>query len=463
MFSPSAGTTTLPAEKDFPLPLVKEDYPDNSQGGGSVRELGAWMRSLRSFFNLYNQPLAEGSEGNLLMQDWTNELRIVRGTLLRCSQLVFQSAHFEQSDNTIFDETDGRSSSLDALSSLSSTEEVKTGLPATSLLTLAAALGDAHSSCQALLEMRPVSLHAWVNLGEELERTLGGLAGTKTVAQLYSRQEWLNLPAPLLDLRREIIKPAALGSDIILIFSSLFRLLEYLRIVETFLSHDQSLKQALPLFTLVHEEARLLCDFIETRALQTEGLDKNIFDALDSTNYAIRMELRKVFAHELVGTGSLQQAPLIYVKVENAHGLLRDSFQQSVVGLAQLFNPELSGAQLFNTFRTKLEQSLALRRDLWELLQLVRRCESEPDSTTIERLLTSLGWFREGSLRYLMFKDWDSCERFMEELDAARTSAELGVVLHRFTAYLEALSSQINMRAVLVNHPFDYPESASYQ
>jgi hypothetical protein len=241
------------------------------------------------------------------------------------------------------------------------------------------------------------------------------------------------------------------------IFSGLFRLLEYLRFVETLLRRDQPLKQTLPIFTLVHAEARALTEFIETRAMRTEGLEKNIFEALDSTNYAIEMELRKVFAHELVGVSSLKQASVIYIKVENAHGLLRDSFQQSVVGLAQAFDAALDGSRLFDAFQTKLDQSLALRRDLWVLLQLVRRSENEMEAATIERLLNNLAWFRERSLCYLMSKDWESCERFMEEIDGARGNAELATVLHRFAAYLEALSSQVNMRAVLVNHPFDYP------
>jgi hypothetical protein len=461
MFSISTEATALPEEKDFPPPSIPHDSVDGSQGSIHAREISAWMRSLRSFFNLYNQPFSEAGQSNLLTHDWINELCIVRGTLLRCSQLVFQSVHFEKSDNTIFDETDAKAE-LASLSSLSPREEVKTGVANASLLTLAAVLGDAYASCQLLLELRPVSLHAWVNLGEGLERNLSGLEGTKIMAQLYSRQEWQNIPPQLLELTREAIKPAALSADILFIFSSLFRLLEYLRLVETFLREDQSLKQTLPIFTLVHEEARALSGFIENRVLRIEGLEKSIFDALDSMNYAIRMELRKVFAHELVGISALRQAPVIYVKVENAHGLLRDSFQQSVVGLAQLFSPELDGAQLFNAFRTKLEQSLALRRDLWTLLQLVRRSESEPEADAIKRLVKSLAWFREGSLRYLMFKDWETSERLMEEVDASRGSDEIGAVLHRFAAYLEALSSQVNMRAVLVNHPFDYPDLESH-
>jgi hypothetical protein len=456
MFSPSTNATVLTEEKKDPASSIKHGELDGPDNIARAREMNMWMRGLRSFFNLHNHPLADPGQANLIMHDWTNELRIARGTLLRCSQLVFHSINFENSDHTIFDETEARDA-LAPFSPSSPSEEMKAGMEGASLLTPAAALGDAFASCRMLLELRPVSLHAWLNLGERLNRDLSGHEGIKALAGAYLRQEALNIPAPLLDLTREAVRPAALGADIQLIFSSLFRLLEYLGYVETFLRRDQPLKQTLPIFTLVHEEARALSEFIETRALKIEGLEKNIFDALDSMNYAIRMELRKVFGHELVGISTLRQAPLIYVKVENAYGLLRDSFQQSVVGLAQFFKPEIDGVQFFDAFRTKLEQSLALRRDLWTLLQMVRRGENEPDGEAIEELLKRLAWFRDGSLRYLMFKDWESCERFMEEVSDARGNLEVEVVLHRFAAYLEALSSQINMRAVLANHPFDYP------
>jgi hypothetical protein len=265
------------------------------------------------------------------------------------------------------------------------------------------------------------------------------------------------LQASLIALAQEAIKPGALGADMLVIFSDLARLLERLRFIEAALRKDSPLKSVLPLFTLVHEETRTLLKFIETRALRAEEIDESVFDTLDSSNYAVSMELRKVFAHELVGLSALRQAPQIYARVENAHGLLRDCFQQSTVALAQLFDPALDGARLFNAFQTKLEQSLALRRDVWVLLQLVRRAEKERELYPIARLLERLASFREGSLRYLMYKDWEACERFIEEVEAARGAVELAPVLHRFGTYLETLHGQVNMRAVLAEHPFDYP------
>jgi hypothetical protein len=456
MGSPPTQLSALIEEKES-TPSIPREESVGSDGSQQARELRMWIRALRSFFNLRNHPLPDAFRSDLITHDWIYELRIVRGILLRCSQLAFHLIHLEKSDQTIFDEADA-ASSLDELSTANQAADAKTELKDDSLHSLAATLSDASALCESLLESQTVNLHVWTNLGETLARALGRSEVSKIISQIASDQPATVVPASLLSLARESVKPAALGADMLFIFSRMFESLAELHYVEKFLRGDQSLKQALPIFTLVHEETRSLINFIKTRALRVEGLEQNVSETLDSTNYAITMELRKVFAHELVGLSSLRQAPAIYIKVETAHGLLTNSFRQSIIGLAQLFNDSIEGSQLFDSFQTRLEQSLVLRRDLWKLLQLFRRAEKEPDHDLTERLLAHLASFHEGSLRYLMFKDWESCERFMEEMGAARGAAELAPVIHRFTAYLEALSNQVGMRAVLANHPFDYSE-----
>ena len=63
-------------------------------------------------------------------------------------------------------------------------------------------------------------------------------------------------------------------------------------------------------------------------------------------------------------------------------------------------------------------------------------------------------------MSHLMFKDWEAFERFVQELKDAPDPIECRNVLHRFGTFLEALFSQINMRAALANHPFDYAANA---
>ncbi|MDT5060300.1 MAG: hypothetical protein QOH63_759 [Acidobacteriota bacterium] len=457
MGSPPTQLSTLIEEKDAASSPIGHEKSIGSEGNLRARELQMWIRALRSFFTLSNHPLPDAYRSDLITHDWTYELRTVRGILLRCSQLAFHLIHLEKFDQTIFEEANA-DISLDEFSIPNQEAVAKAELKDGSLHSLAATLSDACALCESILESHPVNLHAWTNLGETLESALARPDASKTISQIASATPTNNIPAPLLSLTRESIKPAAFGADMLSIFSRIFELLEELQYVEKFLRRDQSLKQTLPIFTLVHEEARSLLNFIKTRVLRAEGIEQSVLEALDSTNYAITMELRKVFAHELVGLSSLRQAPAIYIKVETSHGLLSNCFRQSVIGLAQLFNKAIEGSQLFDAFQTRLEQSLVLRRDLWKLLQFVRRAEKEPDLDLIQRLLKNLNSFYEGSLRYLMFKDWETCERFMEEIGAARGAAELAPELHRFTAYLEALSNQVGMRAVLSNHPFDYPE-----
>ena len=57
-----------------------------------------------------------------------------------------------------------------------------------------------------------------------------------------------------------------------------------------------------------------------------------------------------------------RQADSIRSRVENSHGILKDCFQQSVVQLAQVFDPEVEGSDIFPDFTAKLEQSRAAAR-----------------------------------------------------------------------------------------------------
>lgn len=415
------------------------------------RELAMRLHALRCFFNTSNQPFAESARATILQRDFTPEMLIVQDALLRSSQLI----------HGLMDDPDAASHNtrpVEISLKQRSTEDLRsldTSGAESSLDLLAEIVGDAWTVCKGLLVAPVVSFHTWASFGKSVGRQL---ESSRAAARLMrgARPHTETSLHQSLRAMVERVAPDALAGDLLLIFIGLARLLEILRYVLDSLQHDQPLKQTLPVFALVQEEARGLLELIQTRTLRIEDLDEEVFNALDGTSYAIGMELRKTFEHELSGVSSLRQAPLVYARIENAHGLLRDCFQQSTVALAQLFDPTLEGTRLFANFQTKLDQSLHLRRDLWMLLDAVRRAEKGGGRRGSTPLIERLVVFRQGSLRYLMYKDRESFERFLEEVGAAtRGKTELAPVLHRFAAYLETLFGQVNMRAALAAHPFD--------
>jgi hypothetical protein len=454
--------TETVAPEDFDAPVFSQperSEPVALEDRESARELGLWLCALLSFFKVRNHPFSETEQTEAATRDWTNELRITRRCLLQSTQLALSLSKPQREDkgSNVLAGT-GDLTLPDSLMSIDAPGETQASASNDSTVALAERLANLCAMSDAMMEARAVSFHSYAHFGKLLARELERSTIAMRLVRASEHHAAAGLQEPLMSIARTVTAPAAQGADLLAIFTSLARMLQRLRFIEVVLRRDQPLKFLLPVFTLLHEEARSLLEFIETRAMRTEGLGEAVFDTLDGTNYAVSMELRKVFAHELVGLSALRQPTAIYAKVENAYGLLRDCFQQSTVALAQLFNPSLEGSQLFDTFQTKLQQSLALRRDLWTLLLLVRRAEKERDQRPVAPLLERLAEFREGSLRYLMYKDWEACERFMEEVGAARGAVELSPVLHRFGAYMETLHGQVNMRAVLANHPFEYPE-----
>jgi hypothetical protein len=436
--------------------------PLSSPSVSIIDELDARLRGLRSFFNPHNHPFHSDQErAQIVTRNWKPELQIAGQTFLRSARLVFDLARNNTTnlfnDELSINQPDELENSNGFLSSEADAAAMETiNASETSLIALADSLTDAQVLCDALCREKSVDLQTWASIGRIFSRELNGSEAFQKIVGASRHAARARLHLRLVEIA-ERIQPPALGSDVLSVFTDLLRLLEHLRLIESLLRRDYPLLGTLPVFSLIHEDTSRLLRFIETRALRTEPVEEEIFGVLDGTSYAVGMELRKVFAHELIGLGALRQAPLIYAKVENAYGLLRDSFQQSIVALAQSFDPSLDGAELFDTFKAKLEQSLRLRRDLWTIFQLVRRMERERDLRPFAPLLEHLQAFQRGSMRYLMYKDWEAYERFVEEASAARGAVELAPVLHRFGTYLETLFGQINMRAALAAYPFDYP------
>ena len=426
---------TLPAfdsdfQETFSLADLDEDFLQLPTAQSSAGELSLQLSALSEFLEISNHPFQDGNLNSAPAHNWASELRILYHSLLK-------TAHF--------------ASRYAAETKFSGENDFQTRENTTDLYLT---LSNAAIVCEELTKSKKLDFYVWSSFAGKLRSDLTALP----LFQKLTGEKQLSLPSVLEILFTNPKLNEPFGKEVLEVIQRLNCTLEHLKIIGEMLEQDEPLKRYLPILAAVRGEARDLLNYIERRILLFMPPENEFFDPLDGTIYVISMELRKVFSRELVGVTDLRAAIPVRARIETAFGLLQDCFQQSIVVLAQAFEPQLSGEQIFTYFQTRLEQSLLLRNELWEALQAVKKAETSPETYPIEKLHQSLLDFYQNSFRFLMFKDCEETERFVEEVLRARQLPEITHVLHRFGAYLETLLRQINMRTVLANHPFDFPQ-----
>lgn len=409
-------------------------------------QLGLWFSGLQSFLQIRNYSFADGKSAKASGREWTKEFYLTNSALLLCSKLTLQLIKFAESQkkNSAGTESAGYKKTTD----FNFEEASRLSEQLTHLVLLN----------ETLLRSAPLNFSEWIAWSNILSEKLKQSEIVQKAIRNAEEEGEKFLPQSLQELLQNKPIPSALESDLRIVLPRIAKILKWLDVIGRMLKKDEPLKPALLLFARIYEQTQEMTKYINNRLLRFADEDDPIFGALDSAVYAASIEIRKVYNFELAGLTEIRQTPRIFAKIETAHGLLNDSFQQTLVNFAHLVEPEIEPRKLFPNFQTKLEQSLALRRELWNVQQTVQKAEHNSDTFSIENLQLRLSVFVKGNMRFLMFKDCETVERFVEEILRTKNRQDLVPILHRFGAYIETLLGQVNMRVVLANHPFDYPK-----
>jgi hypothetical protein len=230
------------------------------------------------------------------------------------------------------------------------------------------------------------------------------------------------------------------------------RFFDWLARVENNLQKLDTLLESLSLLEVLEFEARSLTDYIDTKASPVARRYERLSDVLDGISYGITHDLRRIFERELVRGVTEQSIPIVYGKIMHAHGLLTNCFQQSTITLLQVFKPTVDGSKLFNDVELRLEQSLVLCKDLSSLMRFVRLAQAKGDPDVLRSVTARILEFRDGSMQYLMYKDWRGYESLaLEVITAIENNLDPKPLLHRFICFLEVLYGHVKMRAVLAD------------
>lgn len=398
--------------------------------------LGLWLSGLESFLNIRNHSFAEDNRSKVSARDWTREFRLTHSTFLLCSRLAFQLGNKIKNE----DQTDFEFSS----------EEI---------FNLSQTLKDAILLNEGLLRAAPLKFGewtAWSNLLHDKFKTLGVFDKLIKSAEQTGEQ---SLPENLVKLLESKPIPFSAKADLQLVLPRFAKILKWLSIIGEMLKQDEPLKPALLIFSRIYEQINEMTSFINNRLLRFPNEEDELFGTLDGAAYTASIELRKVFNHELSGLVDIRTTPSVYAKIETAYALLNDSFQLTLISFATLIEPSIEAGQIFPNLKTKFEQSMILRQKMWDILQDVRNAEQNPESFPVDNLHNELIDFRNRTQHFLFYKDKETIERFIEEVLIAKNKKDLVPILHRFSAYIETLFGQVNMRVVLANNPFEYPQT----
>ncbi|HEX8189066.1 MAG TPA: hypothetical protein VF586_11985 [Pyrinomonadaceae bacterium] len=232
------------------------------------------------------------------------------------------------------------------------------------------------------------------------------------------------------------------------IMAQLLQTLDTLAVIERALTQPRAVRTGL-LFEEVRSQSASLLSQVTEAVSGGARLPRRVHDVLDGMRFVIGHELTKVFRHEFAGLAE-ETRPYTRADLSRAWGLLHNCLQQTAITLAQAFKPGVTGEQLFEDYRTKVENSCTLYRELHALLQKVSAAEGSSGILLKHSLVRHLEHFREETMHFLMYKDWGEFGRYVDDVKRAfEEMEEFESVLHEFSQYLHTLIHHVGMREAL--------------
>jgi hypothetical protein len=415
---------------------------------GELFELEMWLRSFERFFRIGSR-LSDRESRALALHNWSEELRLVDNALMRVVHLTTSILSEEQVDLTRFDRYVEGSLANDESLDPYIEKLVRYTTPEAALTLLKESFEDLHLVLVDLVRLSRLPYSTFLSVGKiiyrEVRRSdLVALVIDKKFKPVHDRIRNRRVSRII----REIPDPAD-RRQAAKVFLELFRLLHYLEYTDPATLPEDQLRDTILPFSLVTSEARLLLAYIEKRILKGRDVAGAVDQVYDSFVYCVPLELRKVVNNELTDISVTRQAESVRTRVENSHGILKDCFQQSIVQLAQAFDPGVDGARIFPDFTARREQSVKLRDGLAEVVRAVRAFQAEKDEATADRMKERISEFYDHHIKYLMYRDWSGFELFYIEILKCGSMSALGQIAHRFETFLVTLLREVQKRSIL--------------
>jgi hypothetical protein len=425
------------------------DQVASSGKAAELFELEMWLRSFERFFRIGALPSSDRENRALALRNWSEELRLVDNAILRVVHLATSILSEEQVDLTRFDRYIEDSLARDESLDPHIEKLVRYTTPEAALTLLRESFEDLHLLLVDLVRLSRLPYATFHAVGKILYREvrrsdLVAMIIDKKFKPVHDRVHNRRVARLIrgiesLGERRQAAK----------VFLELFRLLHYLEYTDPARLPESQLRDTILPFALITSETRLLLVYIEKKVLKGREITSPVDQVYDSFVYCVPLELRKVVNTELSDISVTRQADNLRTRVENSHGILKDCFQQSIVQLAQAFDPGVDGARIFPDFIARRDQSVRLRDGLVEVVRALRTFQAEKTEAAASHMKDGISAFYDHYIKYLMYRDWSGFELFYIEILKCGSMGALGQIAHRFETFLVTLLREVQKRSLL--------------
>jgi hypothetical protein len=296
-----------------------------------------------------------------------------------------------------------------------------------------------------------------------------------------------------------------------LTFLSLFRMLRYIQLldqlaVESSNKRSRVAGRAYLVLSVLRSDARALSDYLRQRsgellgssfeyslitAKATELLESadqfralghrliGVKSALEGIAGNLRLEMRRVFYHELIAPDEAKSESEVRTTLQTAVSCLRPALKNAILFLGKALGVNLEEQGVFDDLAARRETSERLRRDVWMFAQIVRAFASKAEQQPAEDRWSAiaglsfvrefLAYFRAMGYPLLRASDYPRFDTFMEvighleesDLVATTMLANASQECLAFHSYLIQLFEDISRRDVLSGVLFDRRAAAA--
>ena len=256
------------------------------------------------------------------------------------------------------------------------------------------------------------------------------------------------LPTPLDELIEQI--PVTQQKGVLHFFVELNHLLRYLDLIKEDIERERELHKTTLLFGTIKARSEALLEKGTQLAAQVCEEHGDLHNALERIGFALRHELQRVFDGRFLSLKGVGPHEVSRAEITRAYGILHNCFQQSIIVLAQVFDPMLDGKAIFEDYKVRHEQSIILHRELTVLLEKLSKAIENAGILQKTYFINSLKQFQRDIMHFLMYRDWEEFEGYVKEV--VKTYDEMGdlsPIFHRLSIYLKTLLKQVSLRTVL--------------